>query len=397
MKLFAGCLLFVVSTQAVSAQYGVNWPTQPATPMATDVEPGKQTLQVSGVNDFFYSYDINVVEIETPSAIPALPTGGSLGTCTDASITAFFNDSQTAFTAYKGFFPASAESPKSLAATQSDWAQKIEPTIVKLTSDQGPAQQALNKITTDPPKSDCSAAIEAATQVLDTLNKADNTLNKGPHVAQATFVVNACKSEVLTVVEKYNGIPTGQAITVRLDAECNRLTVSGGVLLTEIQNRTYTSVTSPTGSGNVLSVGGTGKFSPTLTSLFNFNLPVKPLGDTLSRNLGDLRLGISTGPVLQLSSSQASSFGWFAGGTTSFFHLLYLSLGEHFGQFADFPVGFTANQQIPPNFGQLIPVKRWTGRLGFAITLKGWDASKALSGGNAQPTPTPTATPPPKS
>jgi hypothetical protein len=391
------CVLSFLFVPVVNAQYGVNWPTQPAVPMATDVEPGTQTLRVSGVNDFFYSYDINVVEITTPTAIPALVAGGSTGVCVDPAITAFYNDSQPAFAAYKSFFPTSATSPKSLAATESDWAQNIKSKYIdKLTTDQTSAQMALSKIKTDPPKSDCEGAISAATQVLDMLNKADAKLNNGPHVAQATFTAKSCKSDILTVVEKFNGVPTGQSISVRLDAQCNQLTVSGGVLLSEIQNRTYTSSTSATGSGNVLSVGGTGKFSPTITSLFNFNLPAKPLGDEATRNLGDLRFGISTGPVLQLSSSQATSFGWFAGGTVSLFHLLYLSVGEHFGQFADFPTGFSANQSIPPGFGQLIPEKRWTGRFGFAITLKGWDVSKAISGGAAQPTPTPTPAPPKK-
>ncbi len=289
---------------------------------------------------------------------------------------------------YNQFFPAPGSSPKSLGDTQKSWAQSIKPLEDQLTADQAPAQAALTGLS-DPPKSDCTTAIQVGVKVLTTLQTAEMKLNNGPHVVQAAFEIQSCKSAMLTVVEKLDGVPTGQSLTVRLDAECNKLTVSAGVLLTQIQNRTYTSVASPSGTGNVLSVGGTGRFSPTLTSLFNFNLPVKPLGSTASAKAGDLRLAISTGPVLQLSSSQASTFGWLAGGTVSVFHLLYITAGEHFGQFADFPPGFTAGQQIPPNYGQLTPLKRWTGRFGFAITIKGWDVSKVFSGGTSQPTPTP--------
>jgi hypothetical protein len=75
-------------------------------------------------------------------------------------------------------------------------------------------------------------------------------------------------------------------------------------------------------------VGGTGLFTPTLISLFSFNLPLEPFGHTVSSALGDVRLGISTGPVLQLSSSQATASGWFVGGSLSFLKYIYLTLAH---------------------------------------------------------------------
>jgi hypothetical protein len=72
----------------------------------------------------------------------------------------------------------------------------------------------------------------------------------------------------------------------------------------------------------------------------------------------------------------------------SFLHRLYISPGVHIGEFADYPAGFVNGQQIPANFGALTPVKRWTARFGIAITIKGWDVSKILTGGQDQPTPT---------
>lgn len=379
------CLVFCWASTAAMAQYGVNWPTQPAKPMATGVSPGPQVLRISGVNDFLYSYDVNVVEIETPTTVPQPPLGGA-GVCTNVPINTYGADSQTASTAYNNLFPATATTIQSLATTQSAWKTSVQPKFASLGNESTAAHAAYATIVDPAQQSYCKVSLDSADVIYGTLTAANAKLNQSSHVVVANFTAKPCKSELFTIIEKYNGVPTGQSITVQLDAECNKFTVSGGVLLSEIQNRTYTSVTSPMSSGNFLSVGGTGRFSPTLTSLFNFNLPIKPLGQTASSALGDLHLGISTGPVLQLSSSKASSFGWLAGGTVSLYHLLYITAGEHFGQFADYPLGFTApNQLIPSGYGQLTPVTRWTGRFGFAITFKGWDVSKATQGGTEQP------------
>jgi hypothetical protein len=387
MRLATLLFALTVFVPRAVAQYGVNWPTQPSTPMATEVEPGTQTLRVSGVNDFLYTYDVNVIEITTPTPPPAFPSGALAG-CADAQVNTLSSHAQTAYSAYQKLFPDTATSPKSLLQTQTDWKSNVKPTYDSLPQDISSAQAAVNGMPAGVPKSTCQSAVDVATQSYHSLQAADTKLNNSPHTVEATFQAKSCKSEILTIEEKYKGVPTGQSVTVRLDAECDEFTVGGGVLMTEIQNRSYASAPLPNQTGNFLSVSGTGKFSPTIVSLLSFNFPFEPFGHTVSSGLGNARLGISTGPVLQLSTSDASSFGWFVGGTLSFFHRLYLTPGMHFGQFADFPPGFTApGQSIPPNFGTLSPVKRWTGRFGIAITIKGWDASKTLKGGTDQPQP----------
>lgn len=402
MKIAAACLVLALTDVHVHAQYALNWPTQPATPLASNVLPGLQTLKVSGVNDFLYTYDINMVEISSPISVPAFPavTGAVTG-CVEptgqTAIATLTSDTQAAQAGYQKLIPVQASATKSLATSQNDWATNVKQPYSKIADDYTKASAEANSITDPTNGGLCIAAVKDAKQIIDVLDKANAKLNRGTHTINASFTAHSCKSEIVTVVEKFNGTPTGQTVTARLDAECNEFAVSGGVLMTQIQYRTYTASPSPAGSGNYLAVSGTGRYTPTLTSLFNFNFPFAPLGEPVSRGLGDVRLGTSTGPVLQLSSSQASSFGWFAGLSVSFLKYIYITPGEHFGQFADYPLGFTSGAQVPSGFGTLTPVKRQTARFGIAITIKGWNVSKSTTGGTNQPAVTAAIPPAPKS
>jgi len=382
-------VLFVFAPCA-RAQYGVNWPTQPATPFATEVQPGTQTLRVSGVNDFLYTYDINVVEITTPTP-QNLPAGGVGGCPLDSypQVKALATDALMASTALGKLFPDTATNPKSLLQTQNEWKTNVKPSYDKISGEVAGAETQANGIADPATKRFCQAAVSDAEETYNRgLKPADAKLNQGKHTAEATFQVKNCKSEILTIVEKYKGIPTGQSVTVRLDAECDQVTAGAGVLLSEIQQRSYTSAPLPNQTGQFLSVSGTGTFHPTLVGLTSFNFPWEPISHDFASKLGNMRLGISVGPVIQGTKSDVSTFGWFTGGTVSFLHRLYISPGVHIGEFADYPAGFKNGQQIPANFGALTPVKRWTTRFGIAITIKGWDVSKTLAGGQDQPTPT---------
>jgi hypothetical protein len=379
-------VFFCAFAPCAYGQYSVNWPTQPATPFATEVQPGTQSLRVSGVNDFLYTYDINLVEITTPTPTN-FPSGGVAGCpATYSQIKALSDDATAAVAAYLKLFPDSPANPKSLLQTQNDWKANIKPAYDRLEGEATGAEAEANSITDAQTKKFCDTTVSNAERTYNrVLKPADARLNQGSHAAEATFQVKNCKSEILTVVEKYNGTPTGQSITVRLDAECDQFTVGGGVLLSEIQARTYTSVALPNQTGQFLSVSGTGKFHPTFIGLTSFNFSFEPLGHSWTRALGDARLGISVGPVVQGTKSDVSAFGWFAGPTVSFLRRLYISPGVHIGEFADYPAGFKNGQQIPANFGTPTPVKRWTTRFAIAITIKGWDVSKLITGGQDQP------------
>jgi len=397
MRPFAFLALCFAATAQTNAQYVATWPTQPAIPLANSVQPGDQVLRISNVNDFLYSYDINVVETTSPLALPQLPTGGATveETCTDTDISTFVSKVTTAKAAYDKLIPTSATPPITLATTQGDWAKNVKPSYSAAQSEYDAAKTKAESYPQSSSDHDlCTEGFHNADQVYSGLKKADQQLNNQPHALTIHFTARSCKSETISILEKLNAIPTGQSMTIRLDAECNAITASGGVLMSEIQNRTYTPSPSPTASGNFLAVGGTGRFQPTIATLFNFNAP--SLG-SWTRHWGDLDVGISTGPILQINSSQTSAFGWLGGGTVSVLHYLYLTAGEHFGQFADYPLGFSRGEQIPSGFGALTPIKRWTGRFGFAITIKGWNVSKAISGGTDSPkTSTTNTTPQPK-
>ena len=75
------------------------------------------------------------------------------------------------------------------------------------------------------------------------------------------------------------------------------------------------------------------------------------------------------------TKSDASSFGFFTGISGHLYRRFYITPGFHFGQFADFPVGFGNGSTVPSDFGEITPVKRWTARFGTAITFKAKDFS----------------------
>lgn len=156
--------------------------------------------------------------------------------------------------------------------------------------------------------------------------------------------------------------------------QSHTLTISGGLMLSGIQSRSYTAAKVPdtsiippgTQTLPVLSVGGTGKLRPTAVGLLNYHL-----FDFGRLGWRDGGVALSSGLVLNGSgSSDLSSFGYFGGVSFYLYHRLFITPGVHVGEFADFPQGFVAGQQIPSDFGSLTPVKRWTTRFGIAITYR---------------------------
>ena len=177
------------------------------------------------------------------------------------------------------------------------------------------------------------------------------------------------------------------------------LTLSAGAMFSSIADRTYEARKSPNSTLNVLTVEGDSKATPNIVALLNYSLGALRLdSDTAG-------LALSAGPVLKLGSqSEASSFGFFTGLSGHLYHRFYVTPGIHFGQFADFPIGFGNGSTVPENFGELTPVKRWTARFGLAITFKTKDFSGIASsdtptvtgdegGGTPKPKPKPAPTP----
>jgi hypothetical protein len=155
------------------------------------------------------------------------------------------------------------------------------------------------------------------------------------------------------------------------------LTLSLGTLLSHIQQRSYSSAKDPSNTQqNLLAVNGTGRFSPLGVGLLNYQVP-RMSNDSIG-------LALSSGLVLKFGDGavKASSLGWFGGPSVHLYHRLFLSLGVHVGQFADFPPGLNPGSVIPANYGDLNGVTRTTARFAFAVTYQ-----TAKFSGGASPAP----------
>jgi hypothetical protein len=155
--------------------------------------------------------------------------------------------------------------------------------------------------------------------------------------------------------------------------------------VTRLPARSYASATAPdpadpTKARNVLRVDNNDGLRTTLAALLTANAPW-----VNSRNLG---LGVSAGPVFDISSGRAdtSRFGFFGGLSLRVTPWAFLTPGFHFGEFADFPQGFTRpGQVIPDNTGTPTANKRYTARFAFGVTFKLKDLGSPLGGSsNAQ-------------
>jgi hypothetical protein len=249
----------------------------------------------------------------------------------------------------------------------------------------------------------CSGGLDGFEVVYMTYSTAvreiDN-LVKGPHEYVDEHELSPGNDVSVTVYELYTG-QTVQSKTFSFSGT-DVLTLSAGSLFSRIPDRSYEARKEPGQNENFLTVEGNSRFTPAIVALLNYSLG--GLYSKLDReNYG---LALSAGPVVRFGGkSETSAFGFFTGLSANLYHRFYLTPGIHFGQFADFPAGFQNGSTVPANFGQLDPVKRWTGRFGFAITFKtkdfkglGSTASVTTEKGaatEASPAPSPSPSPSP--
>lgn len=192
--------------------------------------------------------------------------------------------------------------------------------------------------------------------------------------------LEATSSADLVATPSYAGVADGSK-TFHFAPSFGILSSSAGFLLTRLPARSYSSVTAPnpadlTQTQNVLSVDFGAGTRPALVVLLTGNPP-----QLNRRNFG---LGISAGPVFDIAQGKAdtSRFGFFTGASLRITPWVFLTPGIHFGEFADFPAGFTRpGQVIPQNTGTPVPVKRYTGRFAFSFTFKLKDLGSVISSG----------------
>ncbi|HEV2914457.1 MAG TPA: hypothetical protein VGX92_14360 [Pyrinomonadaceae bacterium] len=208
-----------------------------------------------------------------------------------------------------------------------------------------------------------------------------------PHEWRGTTELRPDYKYDFTVVELFEGVPTdpkGKVFKVAVPSYI--LTLSVGPVFSEIQDRAYDDRKSPTSTLTILTVEGNSRFRPEGIALLNYSIP------GVDSELGGLAL--SAGPVIRFGSkSDLATLGFFTGISGHFRHRIFFTPGVHFGEFADFPVGFGNGSEVPASFGELTPVKRWTARFAFGISFQtlsfgnlvqgGEEAQPAASGGEA--------------
>jgi hypothetical protein len=190
---------------------------------------------------------------------------------------------------------------------------------------------------------------------------------EGNHIAQGQAVASTgdVASVAISVTESSQGVKLTQFDkTLHFSS---MLTLSGGVLFSELQNRSYIQrqvpATSGTGTMNVLGVDGLSGPTPLLLGLLNYKIPYLDFAKWC--------VSVSSGPAIRLGAkSRTSSFGYFGGISIHLWHRLFITPGIHVGNFADYPTGLTMNQTIPANFGQLTPVNRWSARFAIGLTYR---------------------------
>lgn len=290
----------------------------------------------------------------------------------------------------------SAKKPCSLdiKTTKAEWDTNFQPSIDALKT----AVQALDNIQGchNVYGKEISDANAALANLADTYASLSGTV----HVIQQQKDLLPDTDDSVEVTELYflkgasQGIATtADVVTVKFSPDNDRLTLSAGALFSMIQNRGYTSQAAPnstgTGTQNVLAVSGISTLSPLAVGLLNYEIP--PIGK-LSFSNDNWGLAVSTGPVLRFGAkSDTSSFGYFVGMSLQIYHRFYISPGVHFGEYADYPPGFTApNQPVPSGLGTPTPVKRYIARFSFGITYKVKDFSSL--GLNTSATKTPSST-----
>ncbi|MCU1264534.1 MAG: hypothetical protein JWM21_852 [Acidobacteria bacterium] len=263
---------------------------------------------------------------------------------------------------------------------------------ITIINDATAISEAAIKVCNGRPDNDFLTAYELFKDRVVAIDKKVNSA----HVFTDTHELSPGNNVSVTVFEEFHG-ETISSKTFSFPGT-DILTLSAGALFTTIPDRSYQARKTPDATQNVLAVEGNSRFTPGIVALLNYSLG----GLGLDRDTAGLAL--SAGPVIRLGSqSNSSTFGFFTGISGHLYHRIYFTPGIHFGQFADFPVGFHNGSPIPANFGELTPVKRWTGRFGLAITFKTKDFSgltqsntPAVKSGDSTATPPkPTATPTP--
>lgn len=369
-------------TAVGSAQVVYDWSSNSKAPESYPRITRKQkvTFTITNVNDILYSYRLEVTE--TPIAsddfkhiteIVMGSTGLSDRSDSEDPCSAKKDELLRAFEAAKNAINEDPKLPIGYAASKTHTSIPLSETIAAWRSHAEILKRAVKleqayidqRCNLDPSSQDLIDDFKRS------VLKIDEAVN-GPHVFVDDHFLSPGNDVSVTIFElfKTENISSKTFTFPGTDI----LTLSAGALFSRIPDRSYEARKTPLATESVLTVEGNSKATPSIVGLLNYSLG----GLGLDRD--NVGLALSAGPVIRLGGkSDASAFGFFTGVSGHLAHRFYITPGIHFGQFSDFPVGFGNGSLVPANFGQLTPVKRWTGRFGLAITFKTKDFSGLVS------------------
>jgi hypothetical protein len=386
----------------------IDWKTKTLLQAPSEVNVNTAVnVSIRNVNDFLYKYDVTVKatprSIDDFSKIPSTGvTAAALGlSCTDKAKTAIvpISDLENVIDAKirpqadkNGDYPSIP-----IGVTVAAWNTNIEVPMKAAQQTVASLREALRDPIANCVGADDNAKRADANSAAAILRKYDDIdaalgpyrtqLFGSDHEINFVYTLRPETDYSISIDEKYLVKTTLQgAAEFKFSPASTILTLSAGPLITWIPNRSYVSSTVPTASGgtqNVLTVNDFSGPQLQLATLLNYRVPLpNSWGWAKTWNTSDeAGIAVSTGPVFRLSGSNSgtSSFGYFTGVSLHLWQRFFVTPGVHIGEFADFPAGFERGTTIPPSFGTLTPVKRWTVRFAIGITFKAVDLSKVVT------------------
>jgi hypothetical protein len=395
--LFILAFLAVNAVPVVAQDVVIEWPTQTLSSSPTKVyNTMVVNVRLNNANTLLYDYKIDITatprnpndfgqiaDVLTKMAAPAAPPAGATA-CQTA-----LQAAKTSVTNFKGLLatPNTPVNPDQgngkfssvkVANTVAYWKSSVQPRDDLMRHNVVTLQGALAAVPSTCIPADVSDATDFLVKTYGPLRASLDSFESlldVPHQIVVPVTLSPENDYKIVVTESYEGKATeGGTQTFAFSPESDILTLSAGTLLTEVQNRTYTSGALPGQTGNFLLVNGNSPIRPVLVAQLNYRIP-KLSWDSFG-------FALSTGTALQFTggNSSVSNLGFFGGVSVHLWRRFYVTPGIHVGEFADFPPGFTApNQSIPSGFGQLNPDKRWTARFAIGITYKALDFTKFTS------------------
>jgi hypothetical protein len=379
-------LLALFAAPALSQDIVIDWKTKEAIVSPAEVSKVfNGRLVVKNVNDVVFTYKVEVVTIPRPvggdDAKHFLAMVGTRSTFMAAAekakspcrelVTEVANQIVAVSGEMKNLLNPKMSGEKAesrpLEDTLKYWAEKTRPAFGSL---EKAADDLIASIAcAEDEKRQALAAYAALRERLDLLQARIDL----PHQIEQPVIFSPDTDYKVTIEEIYIN-EKGKTFPVidgkrefSFSPASHVLSLSAGALLTTLPQHSYLDRRDPASGNNVVVVEGTGLARPIGVALLNYQIPHA----RWMRN-DQVGLNLASGLTFDLGStkSDTAGVGWFGGVSLDFYHRLFITPGIHFGEFADFPVGFGNGSVIPDNFGEMNPVKRWTGRFAISITYR---------------------------